>query len=154
MMVYYLDTSALIKRYVTEAGSHWLVGLVNATYNPLLFTSRLTMVEARSVLARRKREASITAQDHTDALAAFAEDCLTHYRFIEFDLAIVDLAGELLERHPLRAYDAVQLASALRIGRVLETADLMLPIFLSADDRLLTAAQAEGLPVDNPNQHT
>ncbi len=152
-MIYYLDTSALVKCYVTEVGSRWLVNLVNAASNPLLFTSRLTMVETRSVLARRKRESSITAQNHTDALAAFAEDCLTHYRFIEFDLTIADLAGELLERHPLRAYDAVQLASALRIGGVLETADLVLPVFLSADNRLLAAAQAEGLPIDNPNQH-
>lgn len=105
------------------------------------------------MLARRKREASITPQDHTDALSAFVEDCLTQYRFIEIDLPIVDLAGELLERHPLRAYDAVQLASALRISRVLEAADLMIPTFLSADDRLLTAPQAEGLPTDNPNRY-
>jgi hypothetical protein len=111
------------------------------------------VVEVRSVLARRRRETSINAQDHTDALAAFAEDCLTQYRFIELDLPIVDLAGELLERHPLRAYDSVQSASALRIGRVLGAAELEAPTFLSADDRLLTAARAEGLPTDNPNQH-
>lgn len=148
---YYLDTSALIKRYVAEVGSRWLINLVNAA--PFLFTSRLTMVEVRSVLARRKREVSITTQDHNDALGAFVEDCLAQYRFIEVDLPIVDLASDLLERHPLRAYDAVQLASALRINHVLEAADLMLPTFLSADDRLLTAAQAEGLSTDNPNRY-
>jgi len=59
----------------------------------------------------------------------------------------------LLERHPLRAYDAVHLATALRIHRWLVAAGQVGLAFLSADDRLNTAAAAEGLAVDNPNQH-
>ncbi len=153
MTAYYLDTSALIKRYVTETGSRWMANIVSAAPTPLLFTSRLTIVEVRSVLARRRRESSITKKNHIDALAAFVEDSLTQYRFIELDTPIIDLAGELLDRHPLRAYDAVQLASALRINQVLGTANLSVPTFLSADNHLLVAAQAEDLPTDNPNQH-
>jgi predicted nucleic acid-binding protein len=153
MTPYYLDTSALIKRYVAEVGSRWIITLANSTPNPLLFTSRLTIVEVRSVLARRKREASINSKDHAEALAAFYEDSQGQYRFIELDTTIVELASELLDRYPLRAYDSVQLATALRINQTLEAVGLTPPIFLSADDRLLSVAEAENLPTDNPNRH-
>ncbi len=63
---------------------------------------------------------------------------------------LLELAGLLLLVHPLRAYDAVQLASAMLAQFRLETASL---VFLTADDRLLTAAAAEGLLTDNHNLH-
>ena len=84
MMPYYLDTSALIKRYVAEQGSQWVEAVVSEPDDALLLTSRVTMVEVWSALARRKREASISSQDHADALAAFHEDCLAPYHFVEF----------------------------------------------------------------------
>jgi predicted nucleic acid-binding protein len=66
---------------------------------------------------------------------------------------VIECAGQLLDRHSLRAYDAVQLASALVASRALADAALPLPVFLSADNDLLVIAQAEGLPTDNPNLH-
>ena len=153
MRPYYLDTSALIKRYVTEAGSAWLEATAFAADDALLLTSSVTIVEIWSALARRRREASISHDHHADALNAFREDCVTRYRFIEFESSVIESSGHLLERYPLRAYDAVQLATALVTGRILADAALPVPIFLSADDRLLTVALAEGLPADNPNMH-
>ena len=111
------------------------------------------MVEVWSALARRRREASISAQDHADAVDAFREDCATRYRFVELELLVIEEAGRLLERHALRAYDAVQLASALVAARALVDAGLTQPVFLSADDRLLALAEAEGLSTDHPNPH-
>jgi predicted nucleic acid-binding protein len=153
MRAYYLDTSALIKHYVAEPGSAWLEAAVYQPDDVLALTSRLTMVEVWSVLARRRREASISAQHHADALDAFREDCATRYRFVELELLVVDEAGQLLERHALRAYDAVQLASALVAARTLADAGLTQPVFLSADDHLLALAGAEALSTDNPNLH-
>ena len=109
------------------------------------------MVEMRSALARRRREASIQPHDHADALSALSEDCLLRYRFVELESPVVDLAGELLDQYPLRAYDAVQLASALVVHRLLIEANLAPLIFVSADDKLLTVARAAGLQTDNPN---
>jgi hypothetical protein len=53
----------------------------------------------------------------------------------------------------LRAYDAVQLASAIFARSGMQAAGGAPPIFLSADSRLLTAAQAEGFVTDDPNLH-
>ena len=59
----------------------------------------------------------------------------------------------MLTTHTLRAYDAVQLASALVANRQIIQAGLPSPIFVSADKRLLNAAQVEGLQIDDPNSH-
>jgi hypothetical protein len=65
-----------------------------------------------------------------------------------------------MERHPLRAYDAVHLATALIAERSFRAKGLPPLLFLSSDDRLLTAARAEGLAAsadfspDNPNLHS
>ena len=63
------------------------------------------------------------------------------------------MADYYLERYPLRAYDAVQLASALLTRDTLQTIGLPPLTFLAADDRLLAVAQAEGLATDNPSAH-
>ena len=151
MSFYYLDTSALVKRYVAEDGSRWLETAIFQSTDNMVLISRITVVEMRSALARRRREASIQPHDHADALSALSEDCLLRYRFVELESPVVDLAGELLDQYPLRAYDAVQLASALVVHRLLIEANLAPLTFVSADDKLLTVARAAGLQTDNPN---
>jgi hypothetical protein len=153
MNCYFLDTSALIKHYVAETGSGWLDATIVQPSANLLLISRITVVEVRSALARRKREASIQPSDHADALDALSEDCLLRYRFVELEAPVVDLAGDLLDRHVLRAYDAVQLASALVVNRLMTDANLAPLTFICSDGNLLTAAQSAGLLVDNPNLH-
>lgn len=67
--------------------------------------------------------------------------------------AVIHLARALLDRHPLRAYDAVQLASAIRSNQVLLDEGLPSLVFLSADNRLISVTMAESLSTDNPNLH-
>jgi predicted nucleic acid-binding protein len=153
MATYFLDSSAVVKCYVTETGSEWMKSLVDPAANHLVTLSRLSTVEVPAGLARRKREASISDNAFQDALTAFRRDALELYRLIEVDGSVCTLAQDLIIRHPLRAYDAMQLASALIANRVLLEANLAALIFLSADARLLPVAQAEGLGVDNPNLH-
>jgi len=86
---YYLDTSALGKRYVTEAGSTWVRALTAPTAGHAIITARITMVEMYSVLARRGREGSVPAAACVLAAQAFASHCTAEYRFIELDGAII-----------------------------------------------------------------
>lgn len=151
MTTYYLDASALSKRYVHEIGTAWVRALVAPAAGHTLLTARITMVEVYSALARRRREGAVPAADCLVAIQAFRAHSATEYEFVELDLNVVNLARDLLERHPLRAYDAVQLASALVADRVLVAAHLAELVFLSADDRLNAVATAEELAVDNPN---
>ena len=153
MTTYYLDTSALCKQYVQETGTAWVRALVAPASGRTLLTARITMVEIYSALARRRREGSVPVADCMIAAQAFTAHSATEYEFIELDLSIVILARDLLERYPLRAYDAVQLTSALIANQALDAAHLAALVFISADDRLNAIAVAEGLTVDNPNLH-
>lgn len=153
MSRYYLDASALVKRYVNEAGSDWLRATIAPSRSQLLFTSRMTIVEVISAFARRVRDGSLTIEEFASARDLFRGDCLDEYQIMPPTIAVVDSASILLERHPLRAYDAIHMATALGAQQFLADQNYPALTFLSADDRLNQAAAAEGLAVDNPNAH-
>jgi hypothetical protein len=56
-----------------------------------------------------------------------------------------------LQQYPLRSADAIQVATAVALSLTLQEAQYGPVIVTSADDRVLQAAQQEGLPVENPN---
>lgn len=153
MTTYYVDTSALVKRYVDEAGSDWFRTILDQSPPPSVIVVHLVIVEMTSALTRRRREGTLTPTEYAQIQAAFRSDCLNEYRIVTAVDGIIDEAIRLLERYPLRAYDAVHLAAAVVANRHLLADGLAPLIFLSADDRLNNAASAEGLAVGNPNQH-
>ena len=61
-------------------------------------------------------------------------------------------AARLTQEHPLKGYDAVQLATALDFNARLKEEDLSL-IFVSGDANLIQAARAENLATENPFDH-
>ena len=151
--IYFLDSSALIKRYVVEIGSPWIKTLTDSQTGNSLLLVRITWVEVLSAFARRQREGGITAAEVAALIAKFRSEFNSRYRVIEVDLALVERAGELIVQYPLRAYDAVQLASALRVQSLLTLMPETKLIFVSADNRLLDIAQSAGLAIDNPNNY-
>lgn len=153
MIAYYLDTSALVKRYVDEVGSAWLRTKLNEQPAPSVAIVHLALVELTSAFTRRLREGVLTPDEYARAQNAFRSDCLRHYDLITAVGTIIDQANHLLEVYPLRAYDAIHLAAAVFVNSQLLANDLEALVFVSADDRLNRAASAEGLAVDNPNHH-
>ena len=153
MSVYFLDSSALIKRYVSEIGMAWIQTLVDPNTRNKLIIARIAWVEVLSALWRRQREGNLSPASVIKAIRAFRYDLDTQYQVIELDRALAEAAGQLIGKHPLRAYDAVQLASALRVHISFSRARSVALTFLTADDRLLAIAQVEGLLTDNPNRH-
>lgn len=153
MSVYFLDSSSLVKRYVTETGSDWVRALTHSTAGNSLIIARITWVEVLSALARRQRAGDLSPDDVRQAIQVFHYDLDTQYQVIELDVLLTETAGDLVTRHPLRAYDAVQLASALRVQTELNRVQAPALNFLVADNRLVAIAKAEGLQTDNPNEH-
>ena len=153
MKCYYLDASAMVKRYVNEQGSEWMRATMDSEEETLLFTSRMTIVEVISAFSRRVREGTLTLQDFVSARNMFRSDCLDDYQVMPPSLAVVEQACALLERYPLRAYDATHLATAISAQEFLTGKEVSPVTFLSADDDLNDAAKAEELTVDNPNRH-
>jgi len=150
---YFLDSSALLKRYVPEVGTAWIQSITDAQSQNLLIVAHIAWVEICSAVARRQRESSISSLQANQVLAAFRAHWNTQYFIVAINNTVIDLAGQLVNQHPLRAYDAVQLAAALSLQGQLSLPNVASLTFLTADTRLLAIAQAESLLADNPNLH-
>lgn len=153
MSVFYADSSVLVKRHVWEVGSEWVTLLCDPALGHEITTSQLSVIEVISALNRRRREGSIAETDYALLRDDFLSLCHSAYRLVSVTEPVLLHARLLLERYPLRAYDALHLASALEVHISLISAGLPPLTFLAADDRLLDAATVEGLPVDNPNRY-
>lgn len=153
MSTYYLDTSALVKRYFPETGSAWIIALTDPALRNTLATTAITRVEAAAAFAMKYRSGATTLARRDAAFRLLVLHATTEYELTPVDVALLDQAMVLTQRHRLRGYDAVQLATALAINAQYIAAGLPPLTFLSADNDLLAAAQAEGLDADNPNAH-
>ena len=144
-MLYFLDTSALVKRYHVELGSPMVIGLFDDPVNYLAICS-LSLAETLAVLVRRRRRAEISEEDFDTARFRVALDISTErVGVIDVERRHILAAHDLILQHPLSGMDAVILACALDL-----TEDS--PIFVCADVRsgLLRAAEACGLSTLNP----
>ena len=128
----YVDSSALLKRYVQEADSAAADALLRA--DRALLTSRHTIVEVRRNLARL-----LSGRDLVAARAAFAND-LRSLSIIELDEATCETAATIAETIGVRTLDALHLAAAQRVSA--PGVD-----FLTFDLRQARAARALGLTV-------
>ena len=126
-----------MKRYASEAGS---VGVRRLLAADVVATSRLSEVEIASALIRRAREGAFSARERDRALAALASD-VASIHVVELVPEVTTKARGLLLRHPLRAGDAIQLASCVFLQQELGES---VP-FVAFDERLRTAARTEGL---------
>lgn len=152
----FLDSSAVIKLYVHETGSEWLHTTTNPPNgNTQVVLAEITLVEVAAALARRVRMSvnAISAHERDLYLDKFLHDCDTRYIMGAVDRLGINQAVMLTQKYKLRGYDAVQLAIALTTRSLLAEAGFPPLIFIAADNDLLAAARAEGLPVENPNQH-
>jgi predicted nucleic acid-binding protein len=150
---YQIDASAVVKRYVSELGSAWVTDLIEGPDRNTIGIADVTRAEVASAFARRTREGCITPDERDDLLTALRGHCDTDYQVVPVTPAIVDLAMELAQRWPLRAYDAVQLATAVTVNNGLVAYALPPLVFLTADNNLMAAALGEGLAADDPNAH-
>ena len=152
MADFYVDTSALLRYYIAEPGHAWMRSLL-AKHDTVIITSQITLIETFSALNRRLRESTLTNADYQDLASEVELAFANTYQVLPLVDDIRIQACQLLERHPLRAFDAVQLATALFSVEALQLRGLPPPTFLCSDQRLLNAAVAEGLSVDNPSSH-
>lgn len=142
----YLDTSALVKLYVEEEGTERVVGLTEGLDGGRAIILDITLIESRSAIRRREREGDVAAADADRILEQIEEDASLSFLVQPSTSAVIEEAARLIDRHLLRAYDAIQLAGCLVVRQGLPG-----PLtFVCADARLCESAALEGLPVLNP----
>ncbi len=131
---FYFDTSALVKLVVEEPGSEIAEAIWRRSRRRLCST--LAYPEARAAFAAANRSGRLTSRGLRRAVDLLDGLLASAFR-IGARESLLEHAGELAERYELRAYDAVQLASALHGGPGI--------VLVSWDQELVRASRDAGL---------
>ncbi len=107
MSALFVDTSALAKRYLIEVGSPWITRMLDAATGNVAIITDVTSVELFSLLSRRVREGTLPVADLTTLGDAFLLHTENEYLTVPLDKDVLARARSLVERHPLRALDAI-----------------------------------------------
>lgn len=143
-MIYYFDTSALLKRYVLEEGSLLVQGLFDDV-TTIASTASITSVEGCHVICRKCSEESVSQKNRQKLLKAFVKD-LKDIKIITYSPQVVKLAQKIIKSSLLKTLDAIHIASALILKRPGNIH------FVSSDDQQNRIAKHYGLKVINPLQ--
>ncbi len=157
MATHFLDTSAVVKYYHTERGSDWVRALFDAQdqqglYLHQLLLAEISIAEAAAAFAILARTQQIEIEFRDAIYQRFIRDLVARFQTIALTRSTIETAAALTQRYPLKGYDAIQLATALDLYKELQQVKGDL-IFVTSDNQLIRAAQAEGLQVENPIQH-
>jgi predicted nucleic acid-binding protein len=134
----YFDTSALIKRYIEEPGRRDVLQLLRR-HNCVI--SAVLPVEVRSALRRRTAEKPLEERRVPAIVKRLAAD-RPFWTVVEVSGEALAMAESLSAAHPLRALDAIHVASAQLFAARVPASTF---IFVSADIRQTTAAAALGM---------
>lgn len=134
----YFDTSALIKRYVDEPGRREVLALLRKNR---CLVSAVLPVEVRSALRRRVAEKTLDRKRVPGVLKRLAAD-RAYWTIIEVSREVLAMAESLSGDHPLRALDAIHIASAKLFA---DRTALQTFTFASADLRQTQVAEALGI---------
>lgn len=142
MATIFFDTSALMRRYdQSEPGAAQVVALCQSAAGHTTFIGELTPIEVASALNRKAREERLGPIERDRLWRLFRRHHRIQYHAFGIDAPTLSLATRLLFEHPLRAYDAVQVASAMNLQRLL--ANLVGRVTFCTADRVQARAAAE-----------
>jgi predicted nucleic acid-binding protein len=136
----FADSSALVKLYADEDGHEQVRGMAS------MAVAQLARVEVPAALWRKQRMGELSAEDARLLTADFEADYFgtdsepPRFAAVVASGGLLDEAARLCASHGLRAYDAVQLSSALAVRRVDESCTT----FAAFDRSLRTAAATRG----------
>lgn len=139
-MILYMDTSALIKRYIGETGSHQVIELWQKAEG--LAVSKVAYAEMMAVFYRKKQLKEMVAKVLNVQIKAFKEDWKSFIR-VDVSLELEEIIEKVVSRNILRGFDALHLASALFLKQSFKEDFL----FVCADKRLVEVASSEHLQV-------
>jgi uncharacterized protein len=136
----YLDTSALVKRYVEERGSEDVLDWIELAET--IGTGLITRAEVAAAITRATRLKHLTVQISDKALDKFRLEWDSFHR-LPINEVLIARADFLACQHDLRGYDAIHLATAL-----IWQESLMLPVTLATYNlELASSGRKFGLKV-------
>jgi len=139
----YFDSSALVKRYLREAGTESVNAILLS--EKTIAISKLAYPEILSAFMRKHRAGELAQKPLRSVIDQFESDW-KHFFIIEFHDDLFPAIKALIEKYPLKGADTVHLSSALWL-KYTAREDVK---FVASDLNLLKAAESENLHVINP----
>jgi hypothetical protein len=152
--MYFMDSSALVKIYITELGSEWTRAVRDRCEMGHIFTCEISGAEVFAAFHRRFRAGDISRDDLQTACHLFNKDFEEFFARLPVTKSIVETGMQLIQKYPLRGYDSIQLATAISLLNRLQHLNGAFLYFISADRVLNDAATNESFTVINPTDHT
>ena len=141
-MIFFFDTSALIKRYISESGSNKVDELFEIAAQIII--SPVTKIETYSTINRLRYENSISKKVYLQLNKDIQHD-FKYFRTLSFSPEIETLSILLIEKHRLKTLDSIQLAACLSQKDFIDT-------FVVSDNKLKQASKNEKLDYIDPTQ--
>lgn len=146
------DASALAKRYAPEIGQQTVNALFATVPKTQMITTILSYSETCGALVRKRNGGALDAATFSVARSALRSEVIADPNFGVLAVEFSDILGgiDLIDRHNLNCADASILMSFVSFAQSQPAATAC--VLVAADQRLLRAAQAEGLRTLNPER--
>jgi uncharacterized protein len=138
----YFDSSALLKRYLNEKGDAKVRGLFDKSER--IFVSAVTHVECASAFQRLLQTKFIDKSEYERLTTEIAID-FPFFETVPFDEDVKQIALRVIEKHPLKPLDTIQLASLIYIAEEVES-------FVVCDNKLKKCSKEEGFKIIDPTE--
>ncbi len=138
----YFDSSALLKRYLNEKGDTKVRGLFDKSER--IFVSVVTHVECASAFQRLLQTKFIDKSEYERLTNEIAID-FPFFETVPFDEDVKQIALKVIEKHPLKPLDTIQLASLIYIAEEVES-------FVVCDNKLKKCSREEGFKIIDPTE--
>ncbi len=141
--VAYLDSSAIVKRYVYETGSEFIRTQYNEVYlgNVLLSFNVWNIGEVIGVFDRAHRQKRITSKQLNEVMGRFSNETarlkkIDRIRIITLSESILESSWDVVIKHHIYVANALQIISAIEVG---------CNEFYTGDEKLHKLALSSGL---------
>jgi len=121
MSVFFGDTSALAKRYVTETGSAWLMATINPKIGSRVYIAHITIVEIVSAITRKERGGHLSASDAQTVITTFEQDYFQEFSIVPLTTSLVDEAKNLAKKY---RYAVMMRCSLRRLCKLIKNAQI------------------------------
>ncbi|HEX5869241.1 MAG TPA: type II toxin-antitoxin system VapC family toxin [Longimicrobium sp.] len=147
--MYFVDSSALIKAYVTETGTPVVVAVLDGLRGSV-YVSSAVMIETAAAMARHWRSNRVRQKVYAKARDTFLEHCRTRYHVVHPPAAVAGATLRMIERYKMRSaggFDLLHIATAEYIQTLLPRGTLSL---MCCDEGLRSVAEERGFDVFDP----
>jgi predicted nucleic acid-binding protein len=147
--VYFVESSALVKAYATEAGSPAVDALLDGSPGSI-YVSSVVILETAAALTRMRRTQRMREKTYTRARDRFLGHCRTRFHVVHPPASLITAAVGMIDSYRMRSaggFDLLHIATAEYIRALLPGGSISL---VCCDEGLRSIAEERGLDVFDP----